>query len=295
MPDVLCLLSLSEARNSGQSLLYKLISDGFMKGLLFNINRFAINDGPGIRVTFFLKGCPLACSWCHNPEGMDPEREDIVRTNRIGSRSFSFNETVGYEISTLDVITILDKERIFLEKSGGGVTFSGGEPMMQFEFLIDALRACKSSGYHTAVDTSGHFPAEYLDPLMEFTDLLLFDLKHLDPHKHLKDTGVSNDQIILNFRKAVGGPSDIVIRIPVVPGFNDDEDHIGRLRKFITDNKTERIKAINLLPYHRIGISKYRNLKKEFSMGDISGPTEGEMNYMKEFFSGTGIKVKTGG
>ena len=295
MPDVLCLLSLSEARNSGQSLLYKLISDGFMKGLLFNINRFAINDGPGIRVTFFLKGCPLTCSWCHNPEGMNPEKEDIVRTNRIGSRSFSFNETVGYEISTLDVITILDKERIFLEKSGGGVTFSGGEPMMQFEFLIDALRACKSSGYHTAVDTSGHFPAEYLDPLMEFTDLLLFDLKHLDPHKHLKDTGVSNDQIILNFRKAVGGPSDIVIRIPVVPGFNDDEDHIGRLRKFITDNKTERIKAINLLPYHRIGISKYRNLKKEFSMGDISGPTEGEMNYMKEFFSGTGIKVKTGG
>ena len=295
MPDVLYLLSLSAARNSGQSLLYKLISDGFMKGLLFNINRFAINDGPGIRVTFFLKGCPLTCSWCHNPEGMNPEKEDIVRTNRIGSRSFSFNETVGYEISTLDVITILDKERIFLEKSGGGVTFSGGEPMMQFEFLIDALRACKSSGYHTAVDTSGHFPAEYLDPLMEFTDLLLFDLKHLDPHKHLKDTGVSNDQIILNFRKAVGGPSDIVIRIPVVPGFNDDEDHIGRLRKFITDNKTERIKAINLLPYHRIGISKYRNLKKEFSMGDISGPTEGEMNYMKEFFSGTGIKVKTGG
>ena len=295
MPDVLYLLSLSAARNSGQSLLYKLISDGFMKGLLFNINRFAINDGPGIRVTFFLKGCPLTCSWCHNPEGMNPEKEDIVRTNRIGSRSFSFNETVGYEISTLDVITILDKERVFLEKSGGGVTFSGGEPMMQFEFLIDALRACKSSGYHTAVDTSGHFPAEYLDPLMEFTDLLLFDLKHLDPHKHLKDTGVSNDQIILNFRKAVGGPSDIVIRIPVVPGFNDNEDHIGRLRKFITDNKTERIKAINLLPYHRIGISKYRNLKKEFSMGDISGPTEGEMNYMKEFFSGTGIKVKTGG
>ncbi len=266
-----------------------------MRGLIFNINRFAVNDGPGIRVTFFLKGCLLACYWCHNPEGMNHEKEDIVQTNRIGNKNFGFIETVGYEITAFEVISILDKDRIFIDRSCGGVTFSGGEPFLQFEFLTEALRACKSSGYHTAVDTSGYFPAEYLDPVMDCTDLLLYDIKHLDPDKHLRYTGVSNELIIKNFKKAARGHSEIVIRIPVVPGFNDDEDHIGTLKKFLMDNMTDQVKAINLLPYHRIGLSKYKKLKKEFIMDDMPGPTAEKMSDLVEFFSGTGIKVKIGG
>ena len=130
-----------------------------MKGLIFSVKRYSIHDGPGIRVTFFMKGCPLSCIWCHNPEGISPFPEKVTRTNRVGAREFIQDEEVGKYYTVEDILGILEKEKVFINQSKGGVTFSGGEPMLQFEFLLEALKACKVNGYHTAVDTSGYSSA----------------------------------------------------------------------------------------------------------------------------------------
>ncbi|MEI6050466.1 MAG: 4Fe-4S cluster-binding domain-containing protein [Bacteroidota bacterium] len=131
-----------------------------MKGLIFSVKKYSIHDGRGIRVTFFMKGCSLSCIWCHNPEGISPFPEEVIQKNRVGEREFSNREEVGKFYSVEDILEILDKEKIFFDQSKGGVTFSGGEPMLQFEFLLEALKACKANGYHTAVDTSGYSQAQ---------------------------------------------------------------------------------------------------------------------------------------
>jgi len=266
-----------------------------MKGLIFNIKRYAIHDGPGIRVTFFMKGCPLSCWWCHNPEGISPEPEEITQVNRVGEREFSKKETAGKYYEVDEIIEILEKERIFIERSDGGVTFSGGEPMLQSGFLLEALTACKNIGYHTAVDTSGHFPESNLKNVLPFTDLFLFDLKHLDQGKHSHYTGVSNKILIENLHKIVDSGTEIMLRIPVIPGINDDTGHLDGLKEFINDIKAENIKTISLLPYHKAGTAKYRKFNRENRMEAVIPPSQQRMNELKEFFSDTGIKVKIGG
>ena len=134
----------------------------------------------GYRVTFFMKGCPLSCMWCHNPEGISSSQETVIKTNRIGDKEFRKREEVGKYYSVESILEILDKEKVFINQSRGGITFSGGEPMLQIEFLREALKACKSNGYHTAVDTSGYSSAENYKSIIPFTDLFLFDIKHLD-------------------------------------------------------------------------------------------------------------------
>src|SRR5512133_1552316 len=167
-----------------------------MEGLIFSVKRYSIHDGPGIRVTFFMKGCPLSCMWCHNPEGISPLSETIVKTEKVGERAFSRNEDVGKFYTVDEILQILDKERVFMNESKGGVTFSGGEPMLQAEFLVRALKACKENGYRTAVDTSGYSSPENYKSVIPYTDLFLFDLKHLDDAKHIESTGVSNIGIL---------------------------------------------------------------------------------------------------
>lgn len=266
-----------------------------MKGLIFNIKRYAIHDGPGIRVTFFMKGCPLSCWWCHNPEGILPEPEEIVQVNRVGEREFSKKETAGRYYEVKEIIEIIEKERIFIEKSNGGVTFSGGEPMMQPEFLLEALTACRNKGYHTAVDTSGHFHDSILRKVLPVTNLFLFDLKHTDPERHSFYTGVQNRIIIENLHKIVASGTDIMLRIPVIPGINDDEIQLQALKELINDIKADNIKSISLLPYHKAGTAKYRKFNRINKMESIKPPAQQRMNELKEYFSGTGIKVKIGG
>src|SRR5450759_4092752 len=171
-----------------------------MKGLIFSIKRYSIHDGPGIRVTVFMKGCPLNCSWCHNPEGISPFPETVLQTNRIGDKEFSSNVEAGKYYTVNDILEILDKEKVFINQSKGGVTFSGGEPMIQFEFLLEALKACKEVGYHTAIDTSGYSSAENYKSIIPFTDLFMFDIKHLDEKRHIELTGVSNIGILDNYK-----------------------------------------------------------------------------------------------
>jgi pyruvate formate lyase activating enzyme len=266
-----------------------------MQGLIFSVKRYSIHDGPGIRVTFFMKGCPLSCWWCHNPEGMSPAREVAVQTRRVGEKEFSVNEDVGKYYSVNDIIEILEKDRIFLQQSHGGVTFSGGEPMMQSEFLLEALKACKANGYHTAIDTSGYASQESYQAIISFTDIFLFDIKHLDASKHQEYTGVSNIGILDNLRMIVKSGKDLMVRIPVIPGKNDDKENLTAVRELLSSLKCENLRKINLLPFHRIGKSKYKRFNLPYRMNDTEQPSPERMRELKEFFAETGIKVKIGG
>ncbi len=266
-----------------------------MKGLIFSVRRYSIHDGPGIRVTFFLKGCPLACQWCHNPEGISPLPEKAIRNNRVGGKTFQVEEEVGKYYTVKEILEIVDKEKVFISQSGGGVTFSGGEPMLQFEFLIEALKACKNAGYHTAVDTAGYSRAENYKAIMPFTDLFLFDLKHLDDKKHAGLTGVSNMIILENLRILAGEARSIMLRIPVIPGKNDDIEHMKAMRDFIGKIENSNVHRINLLPYHKIGSAKYKRFGREWKMEGVEPPSGEEMRLLKEMFSETGVKVKIGG
>lgn len=266
-----------------------------MKGLIFNVKRYSINDGPGIRVTFFMKGCPLSCLWCHNPEGINPLPEKIDVSERVGEKEFIKAEIAGEYLSVNDILSILEKERMFITQSGGGVTFSGGEPMQQPEFLLEALKACHENGYHAAVDTSGYsLPANYT-AIFPYTDLFLFDIKHPDNENHMEFTGVSNDLIISNFKLILESGTDIMVRIPVIPGYNDDKDNLESVRSFLTVNKAVNLKNISLLPYHRTGSSKYKRLNIPDRMEGIKPPSSERMNELKQFFAETGISTKIGG
>jgi pyruvate formate lyase activating enzyme len=266
-----------------------------MEGLIFSVKRYSIHDGPGIRVTFFMKGCPLSCKWCHNPEGISPCPESVLRISRIGDREFSRLEMAGKFYTIENILEILEKERVFINQSKGGITFSGGEPMLQPDFLLDALKACVSSGYHTAIDTSGYAASESYSSIIHYTDLFLFDIKHLDEAKHYESTGVSNTGILENYRLLLKSGKDIIVRIPVIPGFNDDHDHLERLKDFIISTKTASLKMISLLPFHKIGSSKYKRFNLSYRMENTEPPSEEEMQKIKELFLETGIKVKIGG
>jgi pyruvate formate lyase activating enzyme len=242
-----------------------------------------------------MKGCPLSCWWCHNPEGISAKPEKVRQTSRVGDKEFSKTEVVGRLYSVEDILSIIEKERVFIDKSKGGVTFSGGEPLMQFEFMLEALKACKDNGFHTAVDTSGQFSPGKLKKIIPYTDLFLFDLKHLDSEIHKEYTGVPNNIILENFMRIIESSCDLMVRIPIIPGFNDSDEHLTRLRKLIFDNKTEKIKMINLLPYHKIGASKYKRFNKPYKMEAVMQPAVEKMKELKEFFSGGGIRVKIGG
>jgi pyruvate formate lyase activating enzyme len=266
-----------------------------MKGLIFSVKRYAIHDGPGIRVTFFLKGCPLSCWWCHNPEGISQDQEMVELTEKVGVREFKKMDKAGIWYSVEDILGILEKEKTFITESKGGVTFSGGEPMIQTDFLAEALKAGKENGYHTAVDTSGYAPAESYIKIIPFTDLFLFDIKHMDNAMHIKYTGVSNTLIFNNLKLILESGKDTFVRIPVIPDYNDDQENLNSLKQFLKGFKYENLKRISLLPYHKIGKAKYNRFHIPYRMNDIEQPSRKRMSELKEFFSDTGIKVQIGG
>ena len=270
------------------------------KGLVSNIQRYSVSDGPGIRTTVFLKGCPLRCKWCHNPESVSPDKELIVREDRCigcgeclrvcdhqairleGARLVTdrarctgcgrcvevcYAEArglVGAEMTADDVMLEVAKDKVFYLRSGGGVTFSGGEPFHQPEFLLSLLAAARAQGIHTAVDTSGHFPAEVLDRAAGLVGLYLFDLKTLDEARHRDFTGVSSKLILENLRRLVEHQNRVIVRVPVVPGFNDSPGEMRRIGEFV--GALRGVEEVDLLPYHKTGIAKYRRLGREYQM-----------------------------
>jgi len=266
-----------------------------MTGLVFSVKKYSVHDGPGIRVTFFMKGCPLSCWWCHNPEGISPGVETVVHERKIGEKEFRHSENAGRYYTVDEIMEIAGRERIFLEQSGGGITFSGGEPMSQSLFLAAALKELTQNGYHTAIDTSGYAPMQDFRSVIPYTDLFLYDIKHLDNEKHFKFTGVSNKRILANLRSLLDSGKDVFIRLPIIPDINDDMEHLSKIKDFISGINNGSIKRLDLLPFHRIGTAKYSKFNLPYRMEGKSQPHSERMKEIKEFFSGAGLKVRIGG
>ena len=301
------------------------------KGVIFDIKKYAIHDGPGIRTTVFFKGCPLNCWWCHNPEGLAMSAQVIYRRDRCigcgecinicpeGALTFSpsgvgvitdqskcthcgicadtcpaeAREFIGKVVSVDEVVGEIKKDILFYDESGGGVTFSGGEPLMQPHFLLGLLDACGKLEIHRTVDTSGYADAELLLRIAEKTDLFLYDLKHMDSEKHKEYTGVPNEQILSNLDLLAKHGEKINIRIPIIPGINSDDENIDLAGYFISS--LPGVQSINILLYHSAAEGKYRKLGIEYRLGKILPPSEDEMEAVAKRLEKFGFHVKIGG
>ncbi len=298
-------------------------------GMVFNIQRYCLQDGPGIRTTVFLKGCPLACSWCHNPEGMAPQREIVVIESRClvcgecrkacrsgeslagervlqtghefctlcgdcveacptGARQF-----IGAEMTVQEVMLEIVRDRIFYEESQGGVTFSGGEPLMQAGFLRGLLESCRSEGIRTAVDTCGFAATRDLLAIAPMTDLFLYDLKFMDDVKHRQHTGVSNGTILNNLKALGAIHSNIWLRIPLIPGINDSEREFENLAGFAAS--VHGVRQVNLLPYHKAGLHKFRRLGLTYPLENVQEPSAEFIEGIRRRFAAVGISAVAGG
>ncbi|GAB4364134.1 MAG: glycyl-radical enzyme activating protein [Calditrichia bacterium] len=267
-----------------------------MKGIVFDIQRYAVQDGPGIRTTIFFKGCPLHCWWCHNPESirLAPEkRPEGARVSYLNLHFKGNGDLIGREYEVEELMQEIEKDVIFFEQSGGGVTFSGGEPLMQPEFLLEVLKACGKKGIHRALDTSGYAPWNVLEPLVNEVDLFLYDLKIMDEADHLKFTGVSNRPILANLQKLADTETPIRIRIPLIPGFTDTEENLTRIGEFLSS--LNHIRRIDLLPFNKIGISKYERLGMVNRIGEVEGHNQEELCRIRDKMGAFGFLVQIGG
>jgi pyruvate formate lyase activating enzyme len=298
-------------------------------GIVFDIRRYAVHDGPGIRTTVFLKGCPLSCTWCHNPEGVAAEAFILYRKDRcIGCGECieacaqnalrvspsgiiaqadrcircgaceaacpaEAREWVGKKMTVALVIEWIEKDIIFYDESGGGVTFSGGEPLMQPAFLLSLLSASGNRGIHRAVDTSGFAPPALIEETARSTDLFLYDLKHLDPEIHRRLTGVSNALILENLRSLSAGSVKIRVRIPLLPGINDDPSNLDATGGFLAS--LPRRHPVDLLPFHNRALGKYRRFDRDYTMERLAPALEGELRGAAERLRRFGLEVHTGG
>ncbi|NLN48125.1 MAG: glycyl-radical enzyme activating protein [Clostridiales bacterium] len=300
-----------------------------LEGTVFNIMKYSIHDGPGIRTTVFMKGCPLKCLWCHNPESQKltpqlmrfPDRcigcgrcvkacpdgaITMVNKNAVVDMDKCTNcgecakmcyagalEMAGKTMTAKQVIDEVEKDRIFYEESEGGVTFSGGEPFVQVEFLKEMLMLCKEKAIHTTVDTCGFVEKDTLIALSKYIDLFLYDIKIMDDAKHKKYTGVSNEIILDNLKELIKLGKRIFIRIPIIPGINDDVENLEDMCKYLS--QFNGFEQINLLPYHNIATEKYKRLGEDYSLRDIKTPNDDRMKEISKLFESYGFKVKIGG
>lgn len=265
-------------------------------GIIFDIKRYAIHDGPGIRTTAFFKGCPLDCRWCHNPEGKKCEPETIiVRNRRKGSGKYKKREkeTFGRMVTVEDLMTEIRKDAIFYDQSCGGVTFSGGEPMMQMDFLNAVLRACKSDGFSTALDTCGHAPPDDFERISGLVDFFLYDLKMIDDGRHMKCIGVSNSLILDNLVMLSEKGHRIILRIPLIPGITDTDANLADILKFIESIKN--VNEISLLPYNKLGEDKLGKFGMKNILGPLQTQTRAELDLKAARFRSRGYKVQIGG
>ncbi len=265
-------------------------------GKIFDIKRYTIHDGPGIRTTVFCKGCPLRCLWCHNPEGQAKDVEELsvkYRSICLPHSSMNLSEQVGREVSVADIIKEIEKDFLFYDQSKGGVTISGGEPLCQPEFIADLLYLCKQKGIHTAVDTCGYASWEYFVPLLNFVDLFLYDVKFIDDSLHQKYTGVSNLLILENLVKLSKSGIQICIRIPVIPNITATPENLMQLAEFIVALKT--VKQVSLLTYNFMAEEKYKKLDKTYPLQGLRPLSDQRMNEIKTHFEKYDLVVNIGG
>ena len=264
-----------------------------MKTIIFDIERNSFVDGPGIRTTVFFKGCNLRCKWCHNPESQNLKKEILFYQSKCTScgrckdltvedeNFLCFNdakEICGKEYTVDEVFSEVIKDKAFYETSGGGVTFSGGECMLQIDFLLEILKKCKENGIHTAVDTAGHIPWESFEKILPFTDLFLYDIKAMNEEIHKEYTGVTNTRILENLIKLLKSDVDVWVRIPVISGVNDTEDEMQKIKSFFDINSYPE--KVELLPYHAMGEHKYASLGKSIEKFDV--PDKGKIEKLKQ-------------
>ncbi|WP_425059874.1 Choline trimethylamine-lyase activating enzyme [Sporomusa carbonis] len=305
----------------------KAIPPSTLKGNIFNIQRYSIHDGRGIRTLVFFKGCPLHCVWCANPESQSFNNEITILQNRcfrcekcvrscpvnaitITPTGVVINRTectlcgrctkicyaeclqeIGKQYTVMEALEEIQGDLVFYESSGGGVTFSGGEPFAQADFLYALLQKCKEHGIDTAIETCGFAPFEKIERCLPYLDTVLFDIKHLDNEAHKQLTGVENMLILANLRKIAATGVDIVIRVPVIPGLNDSLEHLSQIASFARELG---IAEIHLLPYHDFGRPKYFRLGQEYKL-DIEPPTKDNMEELQRTLSQLGISVEIGG
>jgi pyruvate formate lyase activating enzyme len=298
--------------------------------LIFDIKRYAINDGPGIRITIFFKGCPLSCTWCHNPESISPGIQKLYTASKcIGAEEcikacdqnaliLTKNgivtdpercslcgacadacptkaiEMSGKAESIDDLLNIIKREQIYFDNSGGGVTFSGGEPLMHHRFLIKLLDACGKEGIHRTVDTCGYITSEILLKVAKRTDHFLYDLKLMDPEKHKIYTGVSNKRILENLTLLAKTDASINIRIPLIMGINADDENLKKSAEFIRSLPGEE-KTVNLLPHHNIAQKKYDKLGQIMNFERMREPTKSEQKHALSIFESYGLSAEIGG
>jgi pyruvate formate lyase activating enzyme len=298
-------------------------------GIVFDIQKFSIHDGPGIRTTVFFKGCPLNCWWCHNPESqalglemMSQPRRCIrcgVCANVCGNGAIVLNgdspstdkekctlcgtcvescyaearQIVGREMTVAQVMAQIKQDIAFYDESGGGVTFSGGEPLSQPDFLIALLRKCKEQDIHTAVDTCGYTTWATLDSAREYVDLFLYDLKLMDSTKHREFTGMPNELILNNLQLLSKRGHKVILRVPIIPGINDGAKNIRQTGAFAT--ALRGLVQIDILPYHHTARDKYDRLKKVYGLSEIRPPSEERMAKIAQILRGFGLQVNTGG
>lgn len=292
-------------------------------GNVFNIQRYSIDDGPGIRTTVFFKGCPLSCVWCSNPESQNLEPELMHRDSlckrcyrcvaacpegaiTVGADGIEIDRDActvcgdcvevcphdamritGREMTVDEVFAVLERDADFYEDSGGGVTLSGGEVLMQPEFAVALLRRCREAGFHTCVDTSGQGSLEALRRIIPYTDLFYFDIKHIDPKIHRAQAGRSNEAILRNFQEVAASGVPLVVRVPVVPGFNDTSDAISDIADMVADHAPRA--TVHLLPYHRYGQQKYDMLGLDYELAAAETPSQEFMQAARKIVEARGL------
>ncbi len=297
------------------------------KGIVFNIQRFSIHDGPGIRTTVFMKGCPLKCAWCSNPESQELLPQLMVRdikctacgkcvetcpknavtlTKERGRQIdwdlcsqcfecvegclYGSLEVIGKYMGIEEIVNEVEKDRIFYKNSGGGVTISGGEPIHQHRFVLKLLKALKEEGFHTALDTSGYASEEIFDEILKYVDLILFDIKQLNSDKHRQYTGVDNDLIFTNTR-ILAKKVRTWFRIPLIEGFNDSPEDMKRVAQIA---KGLGVEKISLLPYHEGGQSKSHQIGQSYSLSWAKAPDEAHIERLREIALDIGVATSVG-
>ena len=298
--------------------------------LIFDIKRYAINDGPGIRLVIFFKGCNLHCAWCHNPESISAKIEKMyapAKCIKCGTCVEACTENAitltpngiitdpdlcklcgkcaevcptkaiemsGKVMTVKEIMDIIEGERIFFDQSGGGVTFSGGEPLVHIKMLIELLDECKKRKIHTAIDTAGHASTETILEVAKRTDLFLYDLKMMDDSLHRKWTTKGNDKILRNLKSIAEAGSHIIIRIPLIGGINDTDENIEETAKFISELAGDK-KVVHLLPYHSIAENKYMKLGKSDDFEKLIEPDKETLAKAIAKFGEFGIMASVGG